>query len=159
MADRTSLDRVPGESLGAMLRRHRERRRMSLAEVSRVTRIPSSTLLALESDRLDQLPGEVFVRGFLRSYAQSVGLPPNDVVSMYVASSASSDRDVGPVLVSAPVESSREGQGRRFGVLLALIVLMLLVALALSIVLKPRGRDMPVELSRVVAHHGRLARG
>ncbi len=39
---------------------------MSLAELSRVTRIPVASLEAIESDRFDELPGEVFVRGFLK---------------------------------------------------------------------------------------------
>jgi hypothetical protein len=45
------------------------------------------------------------------------------------------------------VQAAREGQGRRFGVAIALVLLLILFTLALSIVLKPRGRDMPPELS------------
>ena len=48
-------------------------RGMSVAELSRVTRIPLASLEAIESDRFDELPGEVFVRGFLKAYAQAVG--------------------------------------------------------------------------------------
>ena len=53
------------ETLGGYLRRQRERRGMSVAELSRVTRIPTASLEAIEADRFDELPGEVFVRGFL----------------------------------------------------------------------------------------------
>ena len=49
--------------------------------------------------------------------------------------------------LTAPVTAAREGQGRRFGVAIALVLLLILFTLALSIVLKPRGRDMPPELS------------
>jgi hypothetical protein len=45
------------------------------------------------------------------------------------------------------VTAAREGQGRRFGVAIALVLLLILFTLALSIVLKPRGRDLPPELS------------
>ena len=133
------------ETLGTLLRKQREQRGMSAAEVSRITRISSGTLAALESDHFDDLPGEVFVRGFLRSYAQAVGLSPEEVLARYTASRRISY--VTPLPVSSPVQSTREGNGRRFGVAIAFVLLLILFTLALSIVLKPRGHDMPNELS------------
>lgn len=47
---------------------------MSIDDVVRVTRIPRGSIVAIEEDRLDDLPGPVFVRGFVRSYAVTVGL-------------------------------------------------------------------------------------
>ena len=120
---------------------------MGLAEVSRVTRIPVATLEAIEDDHFDDLPGEVFVRGFLKSYAQTVGLGADEIVARYTASRRMSRLVATPLPVASPVTAAREGQGRRFGVAIALVVLLILFTLALSIVLKPRGRDMPPELS------------
>lgn len=134
------------DTVGTALRRQRETKRMGLAEVSRVTRIPVSTLEAIEQDHFDDLPGEVFVRGFLKSYAQTVGLLPDDVVARYTASRRVAM--VTPLPVASPVTAAREGHGRRFGVAIALVLLLILFTLALSIVLKPRGRDLPSELSR-----------
>lgn len=134
------------ESIGSSLKRSREVRNMSLAEVSRVTRIPVPTLEAIEHDRFDDLPGEVFVRGFLRSYAQAVGMLPQDVLARYTSSRRAAI--VTPLPVASPIQNAREGQGRRFGVAIALVLLLILFTLALSIVLKPRGHDMPPELSR-----------
>ncbi|MBX3232356.1 MAG: helix-turn-helix domain-containing protein [Labilithrix sp.] len=122
---------------------------MSIAEVSRVTRIPVNTLESIEQDHFDDLPGEVFVKGFLKSYAQAVGLVSDDVVARYTASRRVSI--VVPLPVASPVQAAREGQGRRFGVAIALVLLLILFTLALSIVLKPRGRDMPPELSQGAA--------
>jgi cytoskeletal protein RodZ len=136
---------VSTETVGTTLRRQRETKRMGLAEVSRVTRIPLPTLEAIEQDHFDDLPGEVFVKGFLKSYAQSVGLVPDDVVARYAASRRVAL--VTPLPVASPVTAAREGQGRRFGVAIALVLLLILFTLAISIVLKPRGRDMPPELS------------
>jgi uncharacterized protein (DUF58 family) len=54
--------------------------------------------------------------------------------------------------LASPVQSARgERQGRRFGVAVAFVLLLILFTLALSIVLKPRGRDVPPELSRRVS--------
>ncbi len=135
------------DTVGTTLRRQRETKRMALSEVSRLTRIPLGTLEAIEQDHFDDLPGEVFVKGFLKSYAQTVGLVPDDVVARYASSRRASAQDVNPLPVSSPVQAAREGQSRRFGVAIALVLLLILFTLALSIVLKPRGRDMPPELS------------
>lgn len=133
------------ETVGTTLRQRREKKRMGLAEVSRVTRIPVATLESIEQDHFDDLPGEVFVKGFLKSYAQMLGLLPEDIVARYTASRRVAM--VTPLPVASPVQAARVGQGRRFGVAIALVLLLILFTLALSIVLKPRGRDMPSELS------------
>jgi cytoskeletal protein RodZ len=133
---------VTTESIGDFLKRQRETRRMSLPEVSRVTRIPLATLESIESDRYDELPGEVFVRGFLRSYAKAVGVIPDEVLARYTAS-----RRVAFVTpLPAPTPLRVDG-GRRFGVAIAFVLLLILFTLALSFVLKPRGHDLPAELS------------
>ena len=44
---------------------------MSVEEVSRVTRVPAQSVERIEADRFDELPGEVFVRGFLAAYARA----------------------------------------------------------------------------------------
>ena len=134
------------ETVGTTLRRAREQKRMGLAEVSRVTRIPLATLESIEGDHFDDLPGEVFVRGFLKSYAQTIGLVPDEIVARYSASRRVAI--VTPLPVASPVTAAREGHGRRFGVAIALVLLLILFTLALSIVLTPRGRDLPPELSQ-----------
>ena len=135
------------ESVGSFLRGEREHRRMSLAEISRVTRIPAASLASIESDRFDELPGEVFVRGFLKAYAQAMGIITAEVLARYTSNSRIAF--VTPMPIASPVQSARQGaQGKRFGVAIAFVLLLILFTLALSIVLKPRGRDVPAELSR-----------
>jgi cytoskeletal protein RodZ len=129
-------------SVGKFLRQKREERRMSVAEVARATRVPISSVERIESDQFDELPAEVFVRGFLRSYARAVGVTEEEVLALYSAS-----RRTGWV---APLPlPSAEGPRRRqgVGVAIAFVLLLILVTLALSIVLKPRRGDMPQELS------------
>ncbi len=133
-------------TVGQYLRELREERKMSVEEVSRATRVPMASVERIESDRFDELPGEVFVRGFLKSYARSLGVPADDVMARYTASRRVAW--VTPLPISAP---SRPARGRRLGVAVAFVLLLILFTLALSIVLKPRGDDMPQELSRVRA--------
>jgi cytoskeletal protein RodZ len=134
------------KTLGSFLKHQREQRGVSVPELSRVTRIPLASLEAIESDRFDELPGEVFVRGFLKAYAQAVSLLPDDVLARYTSSRRIAY--VTPLPVQTPLQAAREGQGRRFGVAIVFVLLLILLSLALSIVLKPRGHDMPSELSQ-----------
>lgn len=71
------------ETLGQYLKREREFRQISLREVATATRIGLSALQALEEDRCETLPGEVFVRGYLKSYARHIGLDLSDVLLRY----------------------------------------------------------------------------
>ena len=71
------------DSPGEFLRRERELRHISLDQVAERTKINRRYLEAIEEERYEHLPGEAFVRGFIRSYAQSVGLDPEDTLLIY----------------------------------------------------------------------------
>lgn len=132
------------EPVGQFLRRHREQKQMSVEEVSRSTRVPMDSVTRIEADQFDELPGEVFVRGFLKSYARAVGLPVEEVLARYTSSRRVAW--VTPLPISTP--AAKPARGRRVGVAIAFVLLLILFTLALSIVLKPRGHDMPQELSQ-----------
>jgi cytoskeletal protein RodZ len=138
------------DTVGRFLRQQRLARGMSLEEVARTTRVPISSVERIEADQFDELPGEVFVRGFLKSYARAVGVPADDVLARYTASRRVAW--VTPLPLSSP---TRPPRGRRFGIAIALVLLLILFTLALSIVLKPRSDDMPQELSSLSDTGGR----
>src|SRR5919201_6022768 len=71
------------DGVGEFLRRERELRHISLDDVAEHTKISRRYLEAIEESRYDRLPGETFVRGFIRSYAKSVGLDPDDTLLIY----------------------------------------------------------------------------
>ena len=68
---------------GEFLRHERERRDVALHQVSRTTRIPMRSLEHLEAGAFEKLPADIFVRGFLRSYADCVGLEASEVINRY----------------------------------------------------------------------------
>jgi cytoskeleton protein RodZ len=70
-------------SLGSLLRKAREERNIDLDEAVRATRIRRKNLEALENDEWSKLPSEVFVKGFLRSYAGFLGLDKEMVLNYY----------------------------------------------------------------------------
>ena len=61
-------------SFGEQLRRERERRSITLDDISVSTKISTRLLRALEEDHFEQLPGGIFNKGFIRAYAKWVTL-------------------------------------------------------------------------------------
>jgi hypothetical protein len=60
--------------IGSSLRAAREQRQLQLPEIERATRIRAKYLMALEEERFDVLPGTAYAKGFLRTYADFLGL-------------------------------------------------------------------------------------
>jgi hypothetical protein len=71
---RQSEERRTMFEIGASLREARSRRGLALEDVQKGLRIRERYLLALEDERWDVLPGEAYVKGFLRTYAEFLGL-------------------------------------------------------------------------------------
>jgi cytoskeleton protein RodZ len=71
--------------IGSSLREARERRGLQLTDVQRETRIRVRYLQALEEERFDLLPGDAYVKGFLRSYADALGLESRLYLDEYSA--------------------------------------------------------------------------
>jgi transcriptional regulator with XRE-family HTH domain len=69
--------------VGEVLRTARRERNVSLTQAAAATRIRVSFLEALEESDYSQLPGAAYVTGFLRNYAQYLGLSPDDVLQDY----------------------------------------------------------------------------
>lgn len=67
-------------SLGSWLKSAREQRGESLEKVSAITRIGKGYLQALEEDQLEKLPSPAYTKGFIRLYANHLGLPGDEAV-------------------------------------------------------------------------------
>jgi cytoskeleton protein RodZ len=72
-------------SFGDKLREARERRGVSLRQIANATKISISVLEALERNDISRLPGGIFGRAFVRSYAIEVGLDPDDIIQEFIA--------------------------------------------------------------------------
>jgi transcriptional regulator with XRE-family HTH domain len=83
MMDASNGKKAMVDGVGEFLRRERELRMISLDDVAERTKISRRYLEAIEEGQYDRLPGEPFIRGFIRSYAQSVGLDPEDTLLRY----------------------------------------------------------------------------
>jgi cytoskeletal protein RodZ len=79
-----AADRSAGD-LGSRLRAARERRGVSLRQIAGKTKISVSALEALERNDVSRLPGGIFSRAFVRSYASEVGLDPDEAIQDFLA--------------------------------------------------------------------------
>jgi len=75
----------PVGEFGDKFRKAREKKNLSLDDVSNVTKIGSRMLQAIEEEHFDQLPGGVFNKGFIRAYAKHLGLNDEQAVTDYLA--------------------------------------------------------------------------
>lgn len=73
-------------SFGRYIKAIRVEKGISLDEVSEETRIRIDTLRFIEKEDHDRLPSEVFVKGFLRAYAEAVGIDGGETVRRYTSS-------------------------------------------------------------------------
>lgn len=88
-------------SLALWLRTGRAERGLSLVDVARITKIQSRILERLEGGNLDGLPAEVFVRGFIRSFARCCGLDEAEALTRYGAAQQAQLIATAPAMPSA----------------------------------------------------------
>jgi len=70
---------------GTKLRAARERKGVSLRQIASKTKISIAVLEALERNDVARLPGGIFSRAFVRSYAMEVGLDPETTIQEFIA--------------------------------------------------------------------------
>lgn len=112
-------------TVGERLKEARERQKVSLHVIAEKTNISVRFLDAIEKNQFDKLPGGIFTRGFIRSYAVQVGLDPDAAVAHFLADEpgAREEIDDGPV-----------GNRAGLGVALMLGAGVVIVALLLGLV-------------------------
>jgi Helix-turn-helix domain len=76
-------DEGTGLPIGEVLKRTRTRRKLDIHTVEQETKIRTKYLRALENEEWDVLPGPAYAKGFLRTYAQFLGLDGDALVDEY----------------------------------------------------------------------------
>jgi cytoskeletal protein RodZ len=127
-------------SIGEFLRARRLEQGLSLEELATSTRIRLSHLQALEEGRFEELPGEAYRRGFLRTYAGALGLDPQEVLERYLGEVGHGSEST-PVLSERAVEFPAEiAVGGRYRWPFRLVLIALLLAAGLWWLQADRGR-------------------
>ena len=71
------------KNFGSYLKNERELRGVNLKAISETTKIHIRFLEALEDNNFEELPGEVFIRGYIKSYANTIGSDPEETLNVY----------------------------------------------------------------------------
>ncbi len=119
--------------IGRQLKQARDSRGISLRQVATATKISVSVLESLERGEFKRLPGGLFGRAFVRSYAIEVGLDPDEVVEKFNVELAEAVPDEGEVLRPDVTDDDRAFLEKQRKAWLALRVVLVVVALALIV--------------------------
>lgn len=123
------------ESFGPWLRRQREMREIDLREIADSSKISLRYLQAFEENRFEELPADVFAKGFLRHYARFVGIDAEEAVNFFAqarkeaAQNQEEDEITRVVRIRSSKSSSshsRQSANRRFVLVILLAAALLL---------------------------------
>jgi cytoskeletal protein RodZ len=121
------------ESIGEFFRQVREMKGLTVEEVASKTRIRTDFVRALEEGNFAKLPDQVFARGFVRSYARSLGLDEEDAIHRFIQSAGTfyEKQEERERLRVREVEEERRRQANRkaVGVAIAIAIVTLVVLL------------------------------
>lgn len=71
------------QTVGEILRSERERKGLSVKEIELATSIRTIYITAIEEGNYSIIPGEVYLKGFIRNYANSLGLDSQKIIDLY----------------------------------------------------------------------------
>ena len=125
-----------GESLGQYLREAREEKGWTLEQAAFKTRILYQYLKAVEDDNYEQLPAEVFAKGFVRSYARLLGLDELQILPRFDESGGQfyAKRDERELLTRRVREEARRKKANK-------LIVAGMVSVALVVLLLVTGHD------------------
>jgi transcriptional regulator with XRE-family HTH domain len=114
--------------IGATLREARMRQRIDISEIESETKIRAKYLRALENEEWDLLPGPTYVKSFLRTYAEALGLDGKLLIEEYkLRHERLSDVEMQPIRppgAREPRRRRRAGSGRGWAVLAVIVALI-----------------------------------
>jgi transcriptional regulator with XRE-family HTH domain len=138
----------PSGNLGKKLREAREHRGVSLRQIADSTKIAVSILDALERNDISRLPGGIFGRAFVRSFASEVGLDPEATIQEFIAQFPQDSVTVGhPPSERTGDDGALESDRRTASTFLRLIALSIPIA-AVVVYFSTTGRRAAVALEQ-----------
>jgi cytoskeleton protein RodZ len=149
--------------IGETLRDARMRARIDVSEIEAKTKIRAKYLRALENEEWGLLPGPTFVKSFLRTYAQALGLDGKALVEEYRLSHEHPSEAALEPIVSSPRRSrgrpggARPGGGGPSRAYLAIVgaVVLLIVLLVVGLITKSGGGSKSSSAHKVTATNGK----
>jgi len=129
------------KELGELLRSEREKKGLSLDEVHESTKISKSALRSLESGLAEDLPHPVYTKGFIKNYAELLGLDGDELAAEFTRNISREGRyeemEEAHEAVMAAESDSKPGRGTVLSLVATLILLAVLGWLVYDLFLKP----------------------
>src|SRR5438874_912421 len=110
-------------NFGSTFKKGRESKGISLDRIAAETRISTRFLLAIENEEFNLLPGGIFNRGFVRTYAEKVGLDPDQAVADYERLVAVRE----PAETATPAPTNRKGDRHLYPVVIGVLLLIIVI--------------------------------
>jgi cytoskeletal protein RodZ len=132
------------ESLGQYLKKLRQEGGFMLEEVAAETKLQERYLEALEGDRFEDLPAEVYVKPFLKTYAQFLNIDKEELYSRYESQRTPVQRKAVPA-----TPQRKLGRARWLG-LGGILVLVLVAVVLLSIPREKRSQSQPPTIAEQI---------
>ena len=122
------------DSIGDFFKQVRETKGLTVEEVASKTRIRTDFVKALEEGNFAKLPDQVFARGFVRSYARSLGLDEDDAIHRFIQSAGAfyEKQDERERLKVRQAEEERKRRANRKAVAIAIGIAILTLVILLS---------------------------
>jgi hypothetical protein len=148
--------------IGATLREARMRARIDITEVEARTKIRAKYLRAMENEEWDLLPGEVYVKSFLRTYGDYLGLDTRQLIDDFKRRyERPSDHELRPITPRSR-ERDRRPRGPRVPPWALIVLVLALVVVVLGIVgnnANKNSNSTPTTSARPPSHHAPKHRG
>jgi len=123
-SDTEALSLHSGGDIGQALKALREHRKLSLEEVAEITRVRRVYLADIEAMRLDKLPSRPFTIGYIRAYAEALGLDGEAAVERF----KSEEPDLNEPL-RAPIGVGETGDPRVAAIVVGILVVLVAIIL------------------------------
>lgn len=151
-SDKGAPVNTEGKTVGEILRTAREARKLSVEQVNRETKISVQTVSALEQDDFGAFPSETYLKGFVRTYADFLGLDGNRLWSMIGARSGAPATGPGPAWeTESGIREERLGPPRWIRQILLPVMLVAIVVLVILLVRERKKDSSPAVGSRATS--------
>jgi transcriptional regulator with XRE-family HTH domain len=111
--------------LGEYLKEKRENAGLSLKELSEITRIRTEYLRALENEDFSKIPGEVFIKGYIRAYLRALSMDPEEGINIYLEEEGVKK----DLPIESPIKESKWQQFHSTPLLIASIIIFITVGI------------------------------
>ncbi|MFQ5673880.1 MAG: RodZ domain-containing protein [Nitrospinales bacterium] len=118
------------KDFGSYLKHERELRGVPLQEIADSTKIPVRFLQALESNDLDELPGDVFIKGYIRSYAKTLGTNADEILATFNESVGRARQEKRQQQLENERQVLYAKQQKRRNIVVGVLVVLLILVLA-----------------------------